>query len=178
MIEVYDNFLGLREFADLQEYYTGDNCNWRLNPRIVFPWDEDGLDNYQFTHTVYRNGALEDYADDGWKYVGSVFSKLTDSTKHPVKVILRVKANLRPRTSEVQVSSYHQDFADVFGDTKIPYYSAIYYVNTCDGYTEFESGEKVESVANRLLLFNGDQNHRGSSCTDAKQRIVINFNYI
>ena len=50
MIQVFDNFLGLREFADLQEFYTGDNCNWKLNPRVVFPWDEDGLDNYQFTH--------------------------------------------------------------------------------------------------------------------------------
>tara|TARA_E500000331_G_C17196888_1_gene687524 strand:+ start:755 stop:1285 length:531 start_codon:yes stop_codon:yes gene_type:complete len=176
MIEVYDDFLGLREFADLQEYYTGDNCDWKLNPRIVFPWDEDTLDNYQFTHTIFRNYEL--MAEEGWKYVGPVLGKLTDGTKHPVKVVLRVKANLRTRTTEIQPSSYHQDYADVFGDTKIPYYSAIYYVNSNDGYTEFKTGEKIESVANRLLLFSGDQDHRGTSCTNAKQRIVINFNYV
>ena len=117
-------------------------------------------------------------AEEGWKYVGPVLGKLTDGTKHPVKVVLRVKANLRTRTTEIQPSSYHQDYADVFGDTKIPYYSAIYYVNSNDGYTEFKTGEKIESVANRLLLFSGDQDHRGTSCTNAKQRIVINFNYV
>ena len=176
MIQVFDNFLGLREFADLQEFYTGDQCNWKLNPRVVFPWDEDGLDNYQFTHTIYRNHELE--GEEGWKFLAPVLNNLTDKTEHPVKVILRVKANLQPRTSDIQNRSYHQDFADIFGNTNIPYYSAIYYVNSNDGYTEFKTGEKVESVANRLLLFTGDQDHRGTTCTNAKQRIVINFNYI
>ena len=50
-------------------------------------------------------------------------------------------------------------------------------MNTNDGYTEFEDGTKVESVANRLVTFPANLKHTGTSCTDEKTRIVINFNY-
>ena len=32
--------------------------------------------------------------------------------------------------------------------------TAVFYVNTCDGYTEFEEcGTRVESVAGRIVIF-------------------------
>jgi len=51
------------------------------------------------------------------------------------------------------------------------------YVNTNNGYTKFEDGTKVESVANRLVTFPANMKHKGTSCTDEKIRVVINFNY-
>ena len=33
--------------------------------------------------------------------------------------------------------------------------TALFYLNTNDGYTKFESGEIVETVANRLVIFDG-----------------------
>ena len=53
----------------------------------------------------------------------------------------------------------------------------IFYLNTNNGYTEFEDGSKVESVANRFVSFTGDLIHRGVSQTDTKARVVINLNY-
>ena len=54
----------------------------------------------------------------------------------------------------------------------------IYYVNSNNGYTLFKaSKKKVESVENRLVIFPTNLEHCGVSCTDNKQRIVINFNY-
>ena len=50
-------------------------------------------------------------------------------------------------------------------------------MNTNNGYTKFENGTKVESVANRMLTFSANMKHTGTSCTDEKRRIVINFNY-
>ena len=43
---------------------------------------------------------------------------------------------------------------------------------------EFEDGTKIESVANRLISFPEEMKHRGTSCTDEKIRVVINFNYL
>ena len=54
---------------------------------------------------------------------------------------------------------------------------AIYYVNSNDGYTEFEDGTRIETIENRLLVFDSSLWHTGSTCTNAKVRCVINFNY-
>ena len=50
-------------------------------------------------------------------------------------------------------------------------------MNTNNGYTIFEDGTKVESVANRLLTFHGNTKHAASSCSDQHRRVVLNINY-
>ena len=55
--------------------------------------------------------------------------------------------------------------------------TGIYYVNSNDGYTEFEDGKIVNSIANRMILFRSDRLHRGVSQLDAQVRCVINFNF-
>ena len=52
-----------------------------------------------------------------------------------------------------------------------------YYVNSNNGYTLFEDGTRVESVANRYLRLSGDLRHTGTSCSDEDRRVLINFNY-
>ena len=59
----------------------------------------------------------------------------------------------------------------------MPWTTSIFYMNTNNGYTEFENGAKVESVENRMVVFPAEMKHRGTSCTDKKIRVVINFNY-
>ena len=51
-------------------------------------------------------------------------------------------------------------------------------INTNNGYTEFENGEKVKSVANRLVMFPSNFEHRGVTQTDEQTRIMINFNFL
>ena len=55
--------------------------------------------------------------------------------------------------------------------------TSIYYINTNDGYTEFEDGTKVESIENRLITFPTTTYHCGTTCTNQSLRILINFNY-
>ena len=55
--------------------------------------------------------------------------------------------------------------------------TAIFYVNTNNGYTKFEDETIVESVANRVVTFPANMKHTGTSCTDEKTRVIINFNY-
>ena len=56
--------------------------------------------------------------------------------------------------------------------------TAVFYINTNNGYTEFEDGTRSESIANRMVTFPANLKHRGTTCSDEKTRIVINFNYI
>ena len=53
----------------------------------------------------------------------------------------------------------------------------LIYMNTCDGYTRFESGEKIDSVANRIVFFNPFIKHTSTNTTNASRRVTINFNY-
>ena len=55
--------------------------------------------------------------------------------------------------------------------------AAIFYINTCDGYTKLEDGTKIDSVANRMLLFDASKPHTPSDCTNQSVRVNINFNY-
>ena len=57
--------------------------------------------------------------------------------------------------------------------------TAIYYVNTNNGYTKFKkNNKKIISEKNKLIIFDNDLEHTGSTCTDDRLRVVINFNYV
>jgi hypothetical protein len=51
------------------------------------------------------------------------------------------------------------------------------YINDNNGYTEFDTGEKVKSVQNRVVIFKNGLLHQGVSCTDVAKRLVLNINY-
>ena len=51
-------------------------------------------------------------------------------------------------------------------------------MNTNNGYTTFKDGTKVDSVANRMIIFDSELDHTGTTCTDQKSRVIINFNFL
>ena len=162
-MNIIDNFLDDDEFNILQQYLTNDSFSWNLLPSIAN--NKQGLDQYQFVHTFFdiSKPSLQNYSN----FLTPLFSKLQ------AKYILRVKANLRPRTSTAVLSDYHVDMS-------LNQQTAIYYLNTNNGYTKFQDNtlQDVPSVANRLLTFYGGLKHCGSSATDSNYRIVLNINYI
>ena len=162
-MKIIDNFLPEEEFKVIQQYLTNDSFTWHLMPYIANK--RQGLDQYQFVHTFFdiSKPSLQNYSN----FLTPLFSKLQ------AKYILRVKANLRPRTTQGVLSDYHTDM-DLNQQT------AIYYINTNNGYTKFQQNDfdDVTSVANRLLTFSGGLKHCGASATDSNYRIVLNINYI
>ena len=56
--------------------------------------------------------------------------------------------------------------------------TGIFYIGSNNGCTVFKRGDKVETVANRLVLFDSQLSHAGTSCTDESVRIVLNLNYV
>lgn len=91
--------------------------------------------------------------------------------KMNVRSLIRMKANLVTIGNEIEEHGFHTDVE--FADAK----TAVYYVNSNNGYTRFKDGTVVESVANRLVAFPASMEHTGTNCTDSKTRVVININY-
>jgi len=166
MVEVIDNFLPEHKFKPLQSIMMGEEFIWFYKDYIAYEGVEDG--QYQFTHTFWASRGVDPCAEID---AGSAFLKLVESFQELGRMH-RIKSNLRTRTIFHRRSSYHID--GVPNCTK----TAIFYVNTSNGWTQFKrGGKKIKSVANRLLVFDSNLEHAGFSCTDKKRRVVINFNY-
>jgi hypothetical protein len=167
-VDVYDNFLSTHEFEGLKSTLLGGNFPWFLH-KVVDPehhaLSEDVAKyNFQFSHVFYNNYAPH---SEYFQNVTPIVDKL-----NPLSV-LRVKANLTTRTEKIVEQGYHTDYPD---NTKC--ITGVFYVNTTDGYTKFLNGEVIESVENRLVLFDSQMKHTGTTSTDSDVRCVINFNII
>jgi hypothetical protein len=156
-MEIIDSFLSKDEFEGVHSHLMGYHFPWYYNPIVDYDnhlFDIFDLDSYQFVHDF----SLSD----------KVLNPITEKLK--IKKVIRIKANLNPRTSEVITRKFHVD-------TNEKCKTAILYLNTSDGYTEFEDGSRVDSRANRMVIFDSQTMHRGTTCTNQKTRVVINFNY-
>ena len=154
------------EFKRIETVLMGDDFPWFYNPGIISLEDEQG--RFMFTHQLHDN-----------RHGSSSFFPLVEPLLERLKVkhsLWRVKANLTTQTKKPYQADYHEDL-DIFTEAGLSYKTAIYYVNTNNGYTKFENGGKVECVRNRLVIFDGKERHTSVSCTDEKRKIVINFNF-
>ena len=163
-MKIIDDFLDPDDFKLTQHFFCNPNSDitWYFNDTIA---GQQGLDQYQFTHTFFN--LSRPFRSNYSNFLQPFLTKLN------AKYIFRIKANLRPRTTQGVLSPYHTDM-DLNQQT------AIFYLNTNNGYTKFQDStfDDVPSVANRLLTFYGGLKHCGCSCTDQNIRVVLNVNYI
>ena len=162
-IEVFDNFLEHELFKKISNKII--NSKWSYSDLII-SFDKricDELDNHQMYNMIYSD---DEPKSDMFHLIRGIMM----NDKFNFKSLIKIKANLSFRTTEKIIHGYHVD---------VPYEckTAIYYLNTNDGCTMFEHGREVGSVENRLVIFNSQLAHTGTTCTDQKIRSVINFNY-
>jgi hypothetical protein len=161
-VKVFDNYLDIASFTKLQySILDSDKFQWNYSPQIAYPDDKFGLDKHQFYHLFFLKEVL---TSSSYPIILNLVDKINPSD------LIRVKANLGTRTSSHVEGGFHTD-------TKFKHNTAIFYLNTNNGYTKFEDGTIVDSVANRLVVFDSDLMHSGFSQTDTNARFVINFNY-
>ena len=176
-IKIEDNFLAQNIFDELQALMMGDRLAWYFNDGIDFALEyEDGTtgfpeesdkDKFQFVHIFYSSMAP---CSPYFKDLSPILELIQPTS------IFRIKSNLLTKTPNIIKNAFHVDMN--MPEEKLKQWTtSIFYVNTNNGYTKFEDGTKVESVANRMVTFPSNMKHTGTSCTDKKTRIVINFNY-
>jgi hypothetical protein len=158
--EIIDNFLQKEDFENIKNLIFNPNFSWNLAP--VVTTDQENLpttSSYYFTHMLWSGFYIDPQVQS--------FAPLLNGMD--CKSVMRIKANLYPSTENI---SHHQNHIDY----NFSHRGAIFYLNTNNGLTVVEN-EKVESIENRLLLFDPSKPHHSTTCTDEKCRININFNF-
>ena len=179
-VKVEDNFLDQEVFKNIHLLFMGNMFPWYYQPTIDFYEELEDKNKFQFVHVFYERCAP---TSSTIEKIMPIMNKID-----PI-AIWRIKANLLTKTPNIIENEFHIDMGqyeiqdgvviNTEGPPKILEQSttSIFYVNTNNGYTKFEDGTKVESVANRLISFSSNTKHKGTSCTDEETRIIINFNY-
>jgi len=160
--KVIDNFLDSKLFDRIYtNVILSYNHNWRYSPALNINHVTEDNECY-FESLIFQEGRI--YSEN-YKLFDALWTMLN------IKKLLRIKANCYPSKETLVEHAPHVDF---------PYNhsGAILYLNTCDGYTKLHDGAIVESVRNRILLFNAGLKHQSTNCTNSKARFNINFNFI
>ena len=161
MYKVIDNFLTEEKFLKVKNSILNSEFSWNLTPWVSNLQENLKItSSYYFTHLFYSGL----YVDQNCHIFIDILNQLE------VKSLIRIKANLYPSTDNIEYQSEHIDY-------DYPHKGAIFYLNTNDGFTTLEDGTKVESIQNRLLLFDPSKPHNSTTCTNDKCRVNVNFNF-
>ena len=169
-MKIIDDFLDETLFHDLQSIVMGIDFDWNFIPMTDSIGETSDKFSGQFVHSAYENCVPRT------TFFNNLLSTLS---KLDAIAISRIKLNLQPRTSKIIKNTFHTDLDGTMNPiTMSTWTTSIFYINSNNGYTEFESGEKVESIENRMVEFQSTLKHRGTTCTDEQTRVVINFNFV
>lgn len=163
-INVCDDFLPQHLFDELQSLVVPAGSTERLFFLPARKTEENDLKmgNIQFVHNMLsmntlnlldRYGIAERIAPLSW---------------------VKAKFNFTLGDREAQPAGWHVDV----DAPHVPIRTGILYLNTNNGYTEFECGRKAMSVANRYVEFDTSTSHRGVNTTDTGWRALLNMNFI
>ena len=161
--KIIDNFLNNEDFQLIKNTMLDINFPWFYYKTKTFKDEKETLYNFQFVHNFYANyGANSNFLD----LMSPLITKI-----NPI-AIAKIKANMTMKSDEIVEYGYHTDYTT---DSNLK--TAVFYLNNNNGYTKFEDGSCIDSVENRLLIFDSQLKHTGTSCTDQRFRAVINLNF-
>ena len=161
-IGVVDNFLDIQTLETLQNIIFDKDFPLFWNGEVIEGGSDDPS-NYYLNHLLYDkdNGINSPHFD----VVYAMFAE-----KMGIEKPIRIKVNVYPSNTKQVENGYHIDY-------DFPHKGAIFSLNTCDGYTKFQTGQIVDSVVNRMMFFDPTKAHTSANTTNVKRRVNINFNY-
>ncbi len=168
-MKIIDNAISEIDLKVIQDLLLSPAFPWFFNRHTIDEYTAcDDINDFQLCHSFYVDS-------NEYGYIGSEYFDIIKPIieKLESRILIRAKANLRTVAPEKDmIAGWHTDY-DLKSET------AVFYVNTNNGYTIFKEGkEKIDCVENRLVIFPTELEHCGVSCTDNKQRVIINFNFI
>ena len=163
--KVIDNFLNNQFYEKLCYDLKGENHPWYYTKIDVDL--KKSMNNGLFTYSYYGNHKPL------WDNFDEHIRPITESLD--VDALMLVRANLVLRDVDTIETPYHIDNNSNYATT------AILFLTTCNAKTVLKVKDKevpVDSVENRLLLFDSKIKHKVIYHTDVWKRFVINFNFI
>ena len=162
-MKIIKNFLPKEIYFKIQETLMSDSFPWFYNEDVLTPSDrKEQTSFFQFTHNFYKDKMP-------WSDHFHLLEPILNIIK-PISIV-RIKANLNTQTKNIVETGLHKD------DEDDRLRSAVFFLNTCNGYCKIIN-EKVYSEDNKMVLFNSNTIHTGSTTTDQKRRVLINFIYL
>jgi len=156
-MNTYKNFIDKKICKQINNTMLGFKFPWFYNK------NQTGKDSSFMFHCFFTENKINSTL---YYLIEPLVKKLNPSK------LVNIRANLclkRPMKS-----NWHSDFDNLKSTPKSK--TAIYYVNTNNGYTIFKN-KKIKSEQNKMIIFNGDTKHKVKYQTDRDTRIVINFLY-
>ena len=157
--KIIDNALKSEDFERIKSLLTSGDFAWFFQNAINKR--DENPNQFCFTHMLFNNLGMQ---TPHFQLIKPVLNLLE------AKALLRIKCNLYPNINKYEEHAFHTDY-------NFEHKAAILYINSNNGFTILEDGTKIESIENRILMFNAFELHKSTNCTDKKARININFNY-
>lgn len=153
-MEIIDNFLKEDIYQKIKSQVWCDTVNWFRRSVVDL-----GAQKNFFTHTIYN--------DYNSSYLFPIMEPLLQELK--IKGLMRAKLNYYPTTQTVLKHGPHRDY-------NFTHKAAILSFNTCDGGTIINDNF-IESIDNRIILFDGCIDHNSTSSTSLDGRLNLSINY-
>jgi hypothetical protein len=158
-MNIIKNFLPENQFKEIKDKILNNDFPWRIRNSMT-----DTDKNIYFTYSFFN-----DY---------EITSELYRPHILPILKRLNILAPIQIRTNLIlnklfDKSGWHVDYN--YDST-----TAILYLNTCNGGTEFKINNEIKFVnaeENKIVIFPAKTEHRGCTSTDSERRYIINFNY-
>lgn len=166
MIQQHTNYLDNTSFTEIQRTLYDQKFPYYFRGTVAY--EVAGEEKFIMGHVLYdwkRGGNLTDS-----KYIDILLKPLVNRLQP--KTLFRAQVNMNTKNGIRQFAHWHVDQPGTVHST------ALYYVNTNDGWTEFETGEKIPCIANSIGIWSENIRHRGAYQTDTAVRLAININYI
>jgi hypothetical protein len=165
--KIIDDFLSEEELRYLQNLIVY-NSEFPLffNNSVSFKGEPDSDWRWYATHILYNKDIPNS------EYFKGVYDIFIPKFSQVVgfKSLIRIKANMYPHTDTLKENEQHVDLS-------FPHHAAVFSLNTCDGFTRMNDGNKVDSVENRIVFFDASLPHNSTTTTN-KARYNINFNWL
>ena len=161
--EIIDNFLPKSDFERIKNLAISQDIPYYFQSDINSLYKNTNNNSSYFTHMLF-NFENELITSNYYNFFKILNNKLN------VKTLIRMKLNLYPKSDKIEKHSKHKDYS-------YSHKGCILSLNNCDGGTILNDDTMIESVENRVLLFDPSLPHSSTTCTNAKARFNININY-
>jgi len=192
-LQVIENYLDKNLHEKIQGLCLSNHFDWYyITPTSTY-FNEKGQDtgipkddNFMFVHcflqefggepgsTEVPEGSQTVMSPYMEEYMKPVLFKMQQTFAFPNPIgVLRIKANMYTRTGKSEAIGTHTDYPELTRPET--YVTIVYHVNENNG-TTVVGDRVIKSKANQLVAFDGTCEHYGTTQTDEKVRIIINFN--
>ena len=159
-MKIIENFLEKEIFNNIKDTLLDYNFPWYYSD--VTGNTEDNSDSF-FCHFLFLNDQQSSPYFN--KVLMPIISKLN------FNYLLRAKINFYNKKNKFIKTAFHVDCQQ-------NHTVALFSINSNNGFTLFKNGDKIPSIENQLLIFDGKLEHCSVSQTDKKFRININIDIV